>query len=277
MMKNITSILCTSILVITGLFVYVGEVQAYGCQYTQNNAPRCANIPSTQATTPDEARRVCDVTCQRPGRTGCTAVTSCTGGSAVPGGSGGGTGPATPGGSGSGSPQDTRAQVVALNNPITTRDIQGLVGIFVNRSFGLIGTLAVVAFIYGGFLWLTAAGSEEKVKKGGQVMVYATIGIVVIFSSYAILNTILQGLTKDTFLEDTDPTVQRAGLPVARPRDCTSTPGFSCQDIDNCEGVNPSATPDEKRAQCAAPSNRACWTGLCSGGSSRVCCKARGS
>jgi len=36
--------------------------------------------------------------------------------------------------------------------------------------------------IYGGFNWMTAAGNAEKVEKGKQILVWATIGLIVIFT-----------------------------------------------------------------------------------------------
>ncbi|MCK4539930.1 hypothetical protein KAU09_02120 [Candidatus Parcubacteria bacterium] len=44
---------------------------------------------------------------------------------------------------------------------------------------------SVVGFIYGGFTWMLAAGSSEKVQKGKDILIWATLGLVVIFSAYA--------------------------------------------------------------------------------------------
>lgn len=73
-------------------------------------------------------------------------------------------------------------------------DVNEIVGKVIQAVLGILGSIALVVFMYGGFLWLTSAGSEEKVSAGLSAMLYAAVGIFVIFGSYAILNTVLSGL-----------------------------------------------------------------------------------
>ncbi|MFC1750561.1 PKD domain-containing protein [Pseudomonadota bacterium] len=61
-----------------------------------------------------------------------------------------------------------------------------------NFVLGFLGLLAVLIIIYGGFLYLTAAGREEQAGKGKKSIMYAVIGMLVIMGSYAIVNTVLQ-------------------------------------------------------------------------------------
>lgn len=65
---------------------------------------------------------------------------------------------------------------------------------FLNFILGFLGFLAVVMVIYGGFLYVTAAGKQEKVDEGKKIILYAIIGIVIILLSFAIVNTVLGGL-----------------------------------------------------------------------------------
>ena len=46
-------------------------------------------------------------------------------------------------------------------------------------------------FIYGGLVWMTAAGSNEKVQKGKDILIWATVGLVIIFTSYALVRFVL--------------------------------------------------------------------------------------
>ncbi len=61
-----------------------------------------------------------------------------------------------------------------------------------NFVLGFLGLTAVLVIIYGGFLYLTAAGEEDKTTKGKKSIQYALMGILIILGSYAIVNTILQ-------------------------------------------------------------------------------------
>lgn len=74
-----------------------------------------------------------------------------------------------------------------LDNPLGASTIQEVVGQVIKAFLGIIGTISLVMFIYGGLLMLTSAGAAEKIKKGQQTLVWASLGILVVFASYAIL------------------------------------------------------------------------------------------
>ncbi len=73
-------------------------------------------------------------------------------------------------------------------------DVNKIIGNIIKVAMGILGSVTLVVFMYGGFLWLTSRGSSEKIREGLDVMLYAAIGIFIIFSSYAILSTILDAL-----------------------------------------------------------------------------------
>jgi hypothetical protein len=49
----------------------------------------------------------------------------------------------------------------------------------------------VLFIIYAGFLYVTSNGSEEKTGEAKKIILYCLIGIVIIFASFALVNTIL--------------------------------------------------------------------------------------
>jgi|GEM_PF-1504308 len=65
---------------------------------------------------------------------------------------------------------------------------------FLNFFLGFLGLLAVLMVIYGGFLYMTAAGDDSKTESGKKVILYAVIGIMIILISFALVNTVLSGL-----------------------------------------------------------------------------------
>jgi hypothetical protein len=88
----------------------------------------------------------------------------------------------------------SEAGPVNLENPAPGlgNDPNKLIGYVINAILGLVGSLALVMFIYGGLTWMLAGGSREKVQKGKDVLLWATIGLIVIFASYAIVFYILE-------------------------------------------------------------------------------------
>jgi hypothetical protein len=71
---------------------------------------------------------------------------------------------------------------------------QVLIGKIIKAVLGVVGSIALVMFIYGGFMWMTAAGNQERVTKGKEILIWATIGLIVIFTSYALVSFIFTGI-----------------------------------------------------------------------------------
>ncbi|MCH7759517.1 hypothetical protein IID20_04120 [Patescibacteria group bacterium] len=84
--------------------------------------------------------------------------------------------------------------ISTLDDPLGGRDIPELAGDIIGYILGLVGVLALVMFIYGGILWMTSAGSAEKIKKGKDTIVWAVLGLALIFFSYAMVEFILKAL-----------------------------------------------------------------------------------
>ncbi len=84
---------------------------------------------------------------------------------------------------------------VCLDNPLTGKpgasDVNELIGKGINTILGLVGSIALIMFIYGGFVWMTAAGNKESVTKGKDIIVWSVMGLAVIFLAYAVVNFIL--------------------------------------------------------------------------------------
>ena len=85
---------------------------------------------------------------------------------------------------------------VDLPSPIAAKDVPQLVNSMIKGILGVVGALSLLMFVYGGMLWLTSMGNSERINKGKETLTWATIGLIVIFSSYAILNAVVGALTK---------------------------------------------------------------------------------
>lgn len=67
-------------------------------------------------------------------------------------------------------------------------------------SLSLVGIVAFVQIVYGGFMLLTAAGNTSKTGQAMDKIKNAVLGIVLLFSSYLILNTINPDLVNFNFV-----------------------------------------------------------------------------
>ncbi len=141
--------------------------------------------------------------------------------------------------------------------------------IFGNFLFGISGSLAFLFFIYGGFVWLTSAGSAEKIKQGQTIVRNAVIGLVIIYSSRALIGFVQQALTKgSTVAIEGSSCTGQSPTPGVQGRWKQVQDEMVC--IDSCEKL---AQTTSLPFACGAPSAGAtCEPGLCAGGNDNVCC-----
>lgn len=71
-------------------------------------------------------------------------------------------------------------------------------GLVINVFLSLLGIIFLVLILYGGFLWMTAAGNEERIKKATQVISRAVIGLIIVAMSYGIAYFVLRAVTNAT-------------------------------------------------------------------------------
>jgi amino acid transporter len=76
--------------------------------------------------------------------------------------------------------------------------ITTIIGRLISAILGVTGSIALLMFVYGGFLWLISGGEAEKVKKGKEVMKWAVLGLVVIVGAYMIVSMIVTALESGT-------------------------------------------------------------------------------
>lgn len=56
----------------------------------------------------------------------------------------------------------------------------------INIILGLLGVIFLGLAIYGGFLWMTAGGKIDQVKKSKDLLAQAVLGLTVVLLAYAI-------------------------------------------------------------------------------------------
>lgn len=85
--------------------------------------------------------------------------------------------------------------VACISNPLSAETPQALIGQIINSILGVVGSLALLMFVYGGITWMTSSGNQEKVKKGRDIIVWAAIGLVIVFSAYGLTRVLIEGIS----------------------------------------------------------------------------------
>ncbi len=77
-------------------------------------------------------------------------------------------------------------------------DLRTTIGKIINVSLSFLGVVAVGIILFGGFMYMTAGGSDEKVGTAKKIMINGVIGLVLILASFAIARFILSALGGST-------------------------------------------------------------------------------
>jgi hypothetical protein len=88
--------------------------------------------------------------------------------------------------------------IVSLKNPLgkeaADTDVNLVIANIIQVVLGIVGSVALLMFVYGGFTWMIASGNNERVEKGKNILIWATIGLIVIFASYAMVEFIIKAI-----------------------------------------------------------------------------------
>jgi len=78
------------------------------------------------------------------------------------------------------------------------RDIRATIASIIKTAMGLLGIVAVVIILIGGFTWMTAGGNEEKVSEAKKWIFAGIIGLAIILSAYALATWVINNLITAT-------------------------------------------------------------------------------
>jgi hypothetical protein len=167
-----------------------------------------------------------------------------------------------------------------LQNPLgDIQSIPALANLIIKGLFGIIGTVALVIFMYGGFVWMTAQGQEKKIKQGWDTFTWGALGLILIFGSYIIVSFLLNILLEQTPGTGSTPAtpsgaVQQGTGGSAKPAAGSSvpakkpTPSPSKKNPKNCSEAG-GICKDKNKLTCTGGQ----WlTGLCPGKAEVQCC-----
>lgn len=79
-----------------------------------------------------------------------------------------------------------------------TANLEDTVVQIVQWVLTLLGLIAVIMILYGGFVWLTAGGNEEKVASAKKIISAAIIGLIIVLLAWAIVTFVVQTTSEVT-------------------------------------------------------------------------------
>lgn len=74
-------------------------------------------------------------------------------------------------------------------------NIPELIAVIVRILLLVVGAIAVLFVIVGGFQYLTSGGNEENAEKGKKTLINAVIGLVMVILAWVIINVVVGTIT----------------------------------------------------------------------------------
>lgn len=69
---------------------------------------------------------------------------------------------------------------------VGSQDLTGTIRTIVTTVLGFVAIAFFVLVLYGGFVWITARGKEDKVEEAKGILEAAAIGLAIVASAYAL-------------------------------------------------------------------------------------------
>jgi amino acid transporter len=79
-----------------------------------------------------------------------------------------------------------------------SKDIRQTVGSVIRAFMGLLGIVAVVIILLGGFKWMTSGGEEAKVSEAKKLIISGVIGLIIILAAFAIATFVVNAIVNGT-------------------------------------------------------------------------------
>jgi len=81
--------------------------------------------------------------------------------------------------------------VTDVYNKDTDQSLPEIVGNTIKLILQFLGVILLVLVIYGGFLWMTSAGDEEKITKAKKIITSAVVGVLIVVLAYVITHFVM--------------------------------------------------------------------------------------
>lgn len=138
---------------------------------------------------------------------------------------------------------------------------------------GIVGSLALLMFVYGGIIWVTSGGEAGKVDKGKKILLNSVIGIAIAFFAWTVVAFVVTVITS----QNTNPygTMGKSFAAVWQGQlTCAPLPGLETA---LPSGVGTGGTSGGKEGDACestnGPSGKYCGSNLYCQKSSKVCAK----
>jgi hypothetical protein len=87
---------------------------------------------------------------------------------------------------------------------LTAEPLSLVIGRIIRIFLSVLGVIALIIVLYGGFIYMTAGGDADRVAKAKKILINGLIGLIIILSAYAITSYIINRLMEATGIGEID-------------------------------------------------------------------------
>ena len=84
------------------------------------------------------------------------------------------------------------------NSDLPDTDAREVVINLINTLLGVLGIVFLLLVLYGGFLWMTAGGNDDRASQGRKIIGNGIVGLIIIFLAFAITTFVFTVLSDAT-------------------------------------------------------------------------------
>ena len=153
-----------------------------------------------------------------------------------------------------------------------------IIGRVLGAALSLVGVIFFLLMLYGGIMWMTARGNEQKTGTALSTMVSAAIGLVIVLASYLLVSFLFKAVgATETSLACVNP-LAGIGEKCKENADCPSS-GTTCGASKVCVSTGDSLCAESCGSEFSCRPTSECDSDItlyyCTGGAGIVCCKGK--
>jgi len=81
---------------------------------------------------------------------------------------------------------------------LSAGDLPTTIASLIRVILGMLGIVAVIIILIGGFKWMTSGGADDKVTAARKLIIMGIVGLAIVLSAYAIASFVISSLISAT-------------------------------------------------------------------------------
>lgn len=86
------------------------------------------------------------------------------------------------------------SSINVLSNPLKVSNVNDLIRNIINFVLGFVGVIAAAMIIYGGVIYMTSAGNDQRIQAGKSILTYGIVGLIISLAAGIIVRLVISAV-----------------------------------------------------------------------------------